>query len=46
MLALQQYGIGKIDFATVWGLAHTMAERTGDATTNFIAWVHQGVGLA
>jgi hypothetical protein len=38
-LALQNYGITAVDFATVWGLAHTMAERTGDATTNFITWV-------
>jgi hypothetical protein len=30
-----------VDFATVWGLYHTTAERTGDSTTNFIAWVAQ-----
>ncbi len=28
-----------VDFETVWGLAHTTAERTGDAATNFISWV-------
>lgn len=38
-LALQNYGIRDVDFATVWALAHTMAERTGDSTTNFISWV-------
>lgn len=30
----------EVDFATVWGLGHTMAERTGDSTTNFIEWVN------
>ena len=29
------------DFATVWGQGHTMAERTGDATANFIAWIKE-----
>ncbi|MGI5451865.1 esterase [Streptomyces sp. CA-249302] len=38
-LALENYGIRDVDFATVWAQAHTMAERTGDATTNFISWV-------
>ncbi|MGW3108146.1 esterase [Streptomyces sp. NPDC001100] len=38
-LALKNYGIRDVDFATVWAMAHTMAERTGDATTNFISWV-------
>jgi len=33
-----------VDFATVWGQGHTMAERTGDATENFITWVTQTVG--
>ena len=32
-------GVTDVDFATVWGQAHTMAERSGDSTTNFIAWV-------
>lgn len=31
--------VDDVDFATVWGLAHTTAERTGSATTNFIDWV-------
>jgi phage baseplate assembly protein gpV len=43
-LALANLGIKNVDFATVWGQAHTMAERTGDATTNFIAWVTERVG--
>lgn len=38
-LALQNYGIRDVDFATVWAQAHTQAERTGDSTTNFISWV-------
>ena len=32
-----------VDFATVWGLGHTVAERTGDGPTNFIAWVKETV---
>jgi hypothetical protein len=40
-LALQNYGIKNVDFATVWGQGHTMAERTGNATTNFITWVEE-----
>lgn len=28
-----------VDFATVWGQAHTTAERTGSSTANFISWV-------
>ncbi|MFZ0530493.1 MAG: subtype A tannase [Propionicimonas sp.] len=40
-LALQDLGVNDVDFATVWGQGHTMAERTGDATTNFIDWVNQ-----
>jgi hypothetical protein len=39
-LALQNYkGVNDVDFATVWGQAHVMAERTGTSTDNFIAWV-------
>lgn len=39
-LALKSYtGVQDVQFTTVWGQAHTMAERTGDSTTNFIAWV-------
>ena len=33
--------VSDVDFATVWGLGHTMAERTGDSTTNFIEWVNE-----
>ena len=42
-LALANKGIDDVDFATVWGLGHTMAERTGDATENFITWVRESV---
>ncbi|MER5527513.1 esterase [Streptomyces sp. NPDC002677] len=38
-LALQNYGIRDVDFATVWAQAHTQAERTGNSTANFISWV-------
>lgn len=31
--------VDTVDFATVWGLGHTQAERTGSADDNFIAWV-------
>ncbi len=37
-LALENYG-SDVDFETVWGQAHVEAERTGDSTSNFIAWV-------
>lgn len=40
-LALQaDADVTDVDFATVWGQGHTQAERTGDAATNFIAWVN------
>jgi hypothetical protein len=42
-LALAAHGVDDVDFATVWGQAHTMAERTGEASTNFIAWVKQAI---
>ena len=39
-LALQQNScVDDVDFQTVWGQGHTMAERTGSSETNFIAWV-------
>ena len=39
-LALAGYpGVSDVDFETVWGLGHTTAERAGDSTGNFIAWV-------
>ena len=40
-LALQQAGAGNVDFATIWGQGHTMAELTGSGEENFIAWVTQ-----
>lgn len=44
-LALQAYdGVQAVDFATVWAQGHTTAERSGDSTTNFIAWVNEMVG--
>lgn len=39
-LALENYG-SDVDFATIWGQGHTMAERTGDSTSNFIEWVNE-----
>ncbi|HET9168625.1 MAG TPA: hypothetical protein VFN97_04285, partial [Actinospica sp.] len=40
MLALENYGVKSMDFATVWAEGHTEAERAGgDPTTNFIDWV-------
>ena len=40
-LALQAYeGVKDVDFETVWGEGHTMAERTGSSTGNFIDWVN------
>lgn len=40
-LALENYnGVKDVDFETVWGQGHTEAERTGDRTENFIAWVN------
>ena len=32
-------GVADVDFETVWGQGHTMAERTGSSTQNFIEWV-------
>jgi hypothetical protein len=42
-LALRNLGVRNVDFATVWGEAHTMAETTGQPTTNFIKWVKESV---
>lgn len=39
-------GVSDVDFEMVWGQGHTMAERTGDAATNFIAWVCTCCGIA
>ncbi|AWE41893.1 hypothetical protein [Actinobaculum sp. 313] len=38
-LALENYGVENLDFATIWGQGHTMAELNGNGTTNFIQWV-------
>lgn len=41
-LALENYnGVEGVDFETVWAQGHTTAERTGDSTENFIAWVNE-----
>jgi hypothetical protein len=37
-LALENYG-SDVDFETIWGAGHTMAERTGNSTEKFIEWV-------
>ena len=43
-LALEKYdGVKNVDFETVWLQGHTEAERTGDSTSNFIAWVNSCV---
>ncbi len=43
-LALENYeGVNDVEFTTVWNQGHTTAERTGDSTTNFIAWVNDCV---
>ena len=43
-LALEKYdGVKSVDFETVWAQGHTEAERTGDATANFIAWINSCV---
>ena len=41
-LALNQIdSVEDVDFAFVWGKGHTEAERTGNATSNFISWVKE-----
>ena len=41
-LALESCGdVESVDFETVWGAGHTQAERTGNSTENFIAWVNE-----
>lgn len=42
-LALTAAGVAGVDFATVWGQGHVLAERTGDATGNFVTWVKESV---
>ena len=39
-LALKNYG-ASVDYSFVWGQGHTTAERSGDATSNFIDWVNR-----
>jgi len=46
-LALQNYsGVKSVDFETIWGQGHTQAEDSGNANTNFIAWVKKCVAAA
>ena len=43
-LALGNYdGVESVDFETVWAQNHTEAERTGNSTENFIAWIRDCV---
>ena len=39
-LALKNYGAW-VDYSFVWGQGHITAERSGDATSNFIDWVNR-----
>ena len=39
-LALENYG-SDVEYSFVWGQQHTMAEESGDSTTNFIEWVNE-----
>lgn len=32
--------VESVDFETIWGTGHTQAERSGNSTDNFIAWVN------
>jgi len=45
-LALRAYGIGDVDFETIWGLGHTQAEDSDSGTDNFIEWVQQCVAAS
>lgn len=41
-LALEQYdSVEDVAFEMVWAQGHTLAERTGDSTGNFIEWVNE-----
>lgn len=41
-LALSQHeGVEDVEFEMVWNQGHTMAERTGNSTENFISWVEE-----
>ena len=33
--------VESVDFETVWGQGHTQAERSGNSSDNFIAWVKE-----
>ena len=37
----QRKDVKNVLFTTVWNQKHTMAERTGNSTGNFIAWVKE-----
>ena len=41
-LALESYdGVESVDFETIWGRNHDLAERdNGDSTTNLIEWIN------
>lgn len=46
-LALENYdGVEDVEFTTVWAQGHTEAERTGNSTDNFIAWVNEMVNTS
>ena len=38
-------GVNSMDFETVWGQGHTMAERTGESTSNSVEWVNACMAL-
>jgi len=41
-LALKNYiGVKDVDFETIWGQGHTLAEDSGTSDANFIAWVQK-----
>ena len=40
VLALTNYG-STVDYNFVWGQGHTMAETSGEPTSNFITWVNE-----
>jgi len=40
LAVLGKVGKENVEFSTVWNQGHTQAERSGDATTNFINWVN------
>lgn len=45
--ALRAYdGVSDVAFTPVWGQGRVLAERSGDAQENFVAWVRQCCGVA